>query len=171
VTAGMKILQIERVVRHLIDGAGIKVLGAHFKFDDEDNARADDNRVYALAHAWDREFQRNPPVAQFALLVLEKRDLLDPRIALEGIETMRMLGGEVAEDGLWLLPSKSLQAWRRNRLVSWDSRLIVAVAEKLFVGANQFLRASLIVRYVDNDPIVFRSEGLLLSSQRSPENR
>ena len=44
-TAGMKILQIERVVRHLIDGAGIKVLGARFKFDDEDDALADDNRT------------------------------------------------------------------------------------------------------------------------------
>ena len=104
----MKILQIERVVRHLIDGAGIKVLGARFKFDDEDDALADDNRVYALAHAWDREFQRDPPVAQFAQLVLEKRDLLDPRIALKGIEIMRVLGSEVAEDGLWLLLQKAL---------------------------------------------------------------
>ena len=62
-TAGMKILQIERVVGHLINGAGIKVLCAHFKFDDKDDASIDDNRVDALSHARDRELQGDPAIA------------------------------------------------------------------------------------------------------------
>ena len=105
-TSGVKILQIERIVGHLINSAGIKVFCAHFKFDDEDKALMDDNRIHALTHAWNREFQSDPAVAQFAERVLEKCDLLDPRIALKWIETMRVLCGEVAEDGCWLLLQK-----------------------------------------------------------------
>jgi hypothetical protein len=78
-----------------------------FKFDDEDKALMDDNRIHALTHAWNREFQSDPAVAQFAERVLEKCDLLDPRIALKWIETMRVLCGEVTEDGRWLLLQKS----------------------------------------------------------------
>jgi hypothetical protein len=54
----MEVLQIERVVNHLVNSAGDVLLGTHLEFDDEDNALEDDDRIDALTHAWDRKFQR-----------------------------------------------------------------------------------------------------------------
>jgi hypothetical protein len=101
-TARMEILQIERVVRHLVNSACVVVLGPHFEFNDQDDPLEDHDGIDTFAHARDRKFEGDPPTVQIAKLILEKRDLLDPGIPLEGIEVMRVPSGEVPEDGLWL---------------------------------------------------------------------
>src|SRR5262249_862210 len=70
-------------------------------------ALMDHNGIDAFTHAWDCEFKRDPAGTQIMQLVLEERALLDPGIALELIEVMRVLCGEVPEDSLRLLLQKA----------------------------------------------------------------
>jgi len=106
VTVSVKILQIQRVVHHLVDGARAVVLRAHFKFKDEDDAVSNDDRIDPLTHPRDGKFQGDPAIDYVAKPILKKRNLFDPGIALEGIEVMPMPSGEMAEDGLGLLFQK-----------------------------------------------------------------
>ena len=70
VTPRMEILQVKRVVHHLIDGARVVVLGPHLEFNDEDDALMNHNDIDTLAHAWDGELKRNPPGADWSKLLL-----------------------------------------------------------------------------------------------------
>jgi hypothetical protein len=103
VTASMEILQIQRVVRHLINGCSIVAIGANFEFDDEDYALIDHDCIDALSHARDRKFQCNPAIIYGVELGLKEGNLLNPGVALERVEIMTVLFGEMPEHGLRLL--------------------------------------------------------------------
>jgi hypothetical protein len=87
----VEILQIQRVVDHLINCGSFVMLASNLEFNDEHDALIDHNGIDALTHAWDREFKRDPAGTHIVQFALEKRGLLDPSAALKRIQVMRVL--------------------------------------------------------------------------------
>jgi hypothetical protein len=84
----------------------------HLEFNDEDDALEAHNGIDALTHARNGKFQGDPSIIQVAKLFLEKLFLLDPSIALEQIEIVRVLCSEMSQDGLRVFVQKACDCQR-----------------------------------------------------------
>lgn len=77
----MEVLQIERVIPHLLVSEAIKRCRADFELDDENDGTDEKDDINASAHTRDAEFEEDRTM-QSRELRAQKCNLLQPRIAL-----------------------------------------------------------------------------------------
>ena len=72
----MKILQIEGVIRNLLDRGGIESRCVNFEFDNKDDAVQHDDSVSAFSHARNGELKCYPSIGNSGQTFLQKLNLL-----------------------------------------------------------------------------------------------
>ena len=93
----MEVLQVERVVPHLIDvGAAVLPL-ADLELQDKDSGADNNYSVYAAAEARDYVFEEKMP-GNAREGGLQQRDFCEPSIALSGLDRVLTGLGDAADD-------------------------------------------------------------------------
>ncbi len=98
VAAEVEILQVERVVVNLVNSIAVEGVGADLELDHKERAMAQQQRICALAHAGNGEFQEEMPGSILAKRVLKNRDFSETRVSLLVLKGMMMGPGELAKN-------------------------------------------------------------------------
>ena len=92
----VKVLQVERVIPHLIERSAEELDGPDLELEDDDEGTDQQDSINASPHARDAEFEEERPAKAFQLRP-ERRDLGHPGISFCRLDIARRVG-ELTQD-------------------------------------------------------------------------
>ena len=94
VAAQMKILQVKRIVMHLLDARLLEVMGTDLELDNENHTADNKNKVRTLAHSRNSKLEENLPFQISRQDLFQDADLCLPSVLLLMLKTESVAAGQ-----------------------------------------------------------------------------